>query len=183
MTARPHHLRLVVANDDLVRAASPVRLAWPAAAGAPAVVDTVRATLLQDAARTVLPPAPPALAASRAGLASAVPCEADPRGLWLGTAHLGLLEDLALVRRGRSFAVRGGPPQALLVSSPTSGAAHVRRLVRGDAAEFGPGPRDPDRGARRSPARSSALPRARAFAWLTLMVGLAALVRRKLSFF
>ena len=141
MTARPHHLRLVVANDDAIPAHRAMRLAWSSAAAASEAPDA-RGVLLAEAARTVLPP-PPARGVVTTGVVSAAtaPTVVMPQvptcgSLWLGGEQLGLLEDLALIRRSRAFAVSGGPAARDCKASPLRGVAYVERLVRGSSAPF-----------------------------------------------
>lgn len=187
MTARPHHLRLVVANDDIVAAGRRVRLAWSTSAACLPAADPKRAALLAEAAVAVMPRA--AVSSGAADLApqglpaptaarSAVPFEGKQE-LWLGLEQLGLLEELALLRRERRVAVAGDVPVETAAAAPALGADYVLRLLRGAPAAFGP------------PARTRRPAALRARAWrhtlvpglVALLLGAAALVRRTLSFF
>ncbi len=154
MTARPQHLRLVVANDAGRASACRTRRAWSVSELAVAA-DTVSGTAPEDVDRAAL-----LRAASLAVLASsvtAVPSKGgapakpslagdgeaprDPRALWLGREQIGFLEELALLRRERTFVVRGTPSAARLEASPSCGAACVEGLIGGAPIEFGPADR------------------------------------------
>lgn len=150
MSARPHHLRLVVANEEASRSSRIGAFAWPVAtlelapAAGPlsaAPHDDARAGLLQTAARHVL--ASPvsvdrdfasmkAIRSAPRGNSEGFDPHARARRLVLDTEQVGLLEELALLRRARRFVDGGAPALQDLERSPRVGASHVRRLLGGE---------------------------------------------------
>jgi hypothetical protein len=152
MSARPHHLRLVVANEEASRASRTGAFAWstatlelaPAAGSLSAAPhDDARAGLLQSAALRVL--ASPvsvahelvsskAIQGSPRGSSNGFDLHARARRLVLDTEQVGLLEELALLRRARTFVDQGAPALEELERSPRVGASHVRRLLGGERA-------------------------------------------------
>ena len=159
MTARPRHLRLVATGSDApVRATSGTLFGadWCAPAlsvahaGVAAPLPDARSALLLEAARTVLPPRPPFVArvggeAARApdpgflGAPWGVPERTKTcRPLVLSGAQLAFLEDLALLRRARSFRCEEGPPADILDGAPEAGRVYVRRLLHPRASRGGP---------------------------------------------
>jgi hypothetical protein len=160
VTARPRHLRLIATSDDVSPRATRgalVDASWGAPspsvahAGLALPLSDARSSLLLEAARTVLPPRPPVLArvsadadGSHAGEPSRSPWGSPERTktcrpLVLSGAQLAFLEDLALLRRSRSFRCDEGPAADALEHDPEAGSVYVRRLLRPKSRPRGTG--------------------------------------------
>ena len=162
MTARPSHLRLVPwtdANDLRGDALGRGELPRPRIATVPDEGDG-RARLLFDAAQAVLPvgryPVTDAGSAAFEEGGASVAADSTERVsiLLLGTEQLGLLEELARIRRANRFVVPGAPPENCVADDPRSTAAVVSSWLAvpcgglGVACRHEPGPgRRTERGA------------------------------------